>query len=84
MRYAQVRYVKSLFTNIQKQWNMLKISLYFKKFTYFTGKSGAQPEIFQGKGGFVKLEDFDKHFIKKSRKKVPHEENFGVFSLRYS
>ena len=38
LRYAQVRYVKSLFTNIQKQWNMLKISLLFKKFTYFTGK----------------------------------------------
>ena len=36
--YAHVRYVKSLFTNIQKQQNMLKISLLFKKFTNFTGK----------------------------------------------
>ena len=38
LRYAHVRYVKSLFTNIQKQWNMLKISLLFKKFTNCTGK----------------------------------------------
>ena len=27
LRYAHVRYVKSMFTNIQKQQNMLKISL---------------------------------------------------------
>ena len=25
MRYAQVKYMKSLFTNIQKQWDILKI-----------------------------------------------------------
>ena len=30
---------------------------------------GAQPEIFQGIGGFVKLGHFDKHFVKNSRKK---------------
>ena len=29
MRYAHAKYVKSLFTNIQKQQNMLTISLYF-------------------------------------------------------
>ena len=33
-----MRYVKSLFTNNQKEKNMLKISLLFKKFTNFTGK----------------------------------------------
>ena len=33
--------------------------------------TGAQPEISQGRGGFVKLEHFDKHFIKKSRKTAP-------------
>ena len=38
LRYEHLRYVKSLFTNIQKQYNMLKISLLFKKFTNFTGK----------------------------------------------
>ena len=38
LRYAHVRYVKSWFTHIWKQYNMLKISLLFKKFTNFTGK----------------------------------------------
>ena len=38
LRYPHVIYVKSLFTNIQKQNNMLKISLFFKKFTNFTEK----------------------------------------------
>ena len=38
LRYAHVRYVKRLFTNIQKQQNMSQISLIFKKFTKFTHK----------------------------------------------
>ena len=38
LRYVHVRYVKRLFTNIQKQQNMLKISLHFKKFANFTAK----------------------------------------------
>ena len=38
LRYAPVRSEKSLFINIQKQYNMLKISLLFKKFTNFKGK----------------------------------------------
>ena len=38
LRYVHVSLVKSLFTNIQKQQNMLKISLLFKKFTNSTGK----------------------------------------------
>ena len=38
LRYAHVRYVKSLFTNIQKQQNMLKIGVLFKKNTNFTGE----------------------------------------------
>ena len=46
--------------------------------------TGAQSEIFQGRGGFVKLGHFDKHFMKKSKKKGPAGKNFGVFSLRYS
>ena len=36
--YPQVRFVKSLFINIQKQQNMLKISLLYKKFTNFMEK----------------------------------------------
>ena len=31
-------YVKSLFTNIQEKYNILKISLFFKKIKNFTGK----------------------------------------------
>ena len=33
--------------------------------------AGAQPKIFLGRGGFVKLGHFDKHFLKKSGKKAP-------------
>ena len=45
--------------------------------------AGAQPEIFQGRGGFVEPGHFDKHFVKNTRKKDPAEKNFGVFSPRY-
>ena len=31
--------------------------------------TGVQTEIFQGRGGFVELGHFDKHFIKNTRKK---------------
>ena len=44
-------------------------------------KSGAQPEMFRGRGGFVKLRHFDKHFIKKSRKKVPPGKILKFFLL---
>ena len=46
--------------------------------------SGAQPEIFQGRGGFVKLGHFDKYFINNSRKKGSTGKNFTVFSPRCS
>ena len=46
--------------------------------------TGAQPGIFQGRGGFVKLGRFDKYFIKKSRKKAPQGKTLEFFSLRYS
>ena len=36
--------------------------------------AGAQPEIFQGKGGFVKLGHYD--FVKNSRKKRSRREKF--------
>ena len=38
--------------------------------------AGGQPEIFQGRGGFVEL---DKHFVKNTRKKDPAGENFYSF-----
>ena len=44
----------------------------------------AQSEIVQGRGGFSKLGYFDKHFLKKSRKKSPAAEDFGAFCPRYS
>ena len=46
--------------------------------------SGAQPEIFQGRGGFLKLGHFDKHYIKKSRKKAQRKmlEFFLLDTLR--
>ena len=47
-------------------------------------KPGAQPKMFQGRGGFVELGHFDKHFVKNTRKKGPAGEHFGVFSPRYS
>ena len=50
---------------------------------YVTYNTGAQPEIFQGRGGFVELGHFDKLFVKNT-KKSPAEKNFGAFSSRYS
>ena len=38
LKCARMRHVKCLFTNIQKQYNMLKIRLFFKKFTKFMRK----------------------------------------------
>ena len=39
-----------------------------------------QPENFQGKGGFMGLGHFNKHFVKNTRKKDPTGKHFGVFS----
>ena len=44
---------------------------------------GAQPEIFQGRGDFVELGQFDKYFVKNTRKKGLAGKNFRVFSPRY-
>ena len=45
--------------------------------------AGAQPEIFQGRGGSVELGHFDNQFIKNTQKKDPGRKNFGVFSPKY-
>ena len=45
--------------------------------------AGAQPEIFQGRGGFVELAHFDKHFVRNTRQKGPAGKKFGVVSPRY-
>ena len=46
--------------------------------------SDAQSEIFQGWGGFVELGQFDKLFVKDTRKKGFAGKIFGAFSPRYS
>ena len=43
--------------------------------------AGAQPEIFQDRGGFVELEHLDKHFVKNTRRKRLARENFWIFFL---
>ena len=43
LSYTHPRYMKVLFTNIQKQWNMLKSNLLFKKNANFTGRSLEDP-----------------------------------------
>ena len=46
--------------------------------------AGAQPENFQGRGGFVELGRFDKLSVKNTHKKGPVGKKFGAFSPRYS
>ena len=45
---------------------------------------GAEPEIFQSRGDFVELGDYDEHFVKNTRNKGPSGKNLGVFSPKYS
>ena len=47
--------------------------------TYSRTYAGAQPEIFQGRGGFVESGHFDKHFDKNTRKERPAGKSFGIF-----
>ena len=42
-------------------------------------REGTQPELFQGRGGFMELGHFDKHLIKKTRKKGPAGKDFRLF-----
>ena len=62
--------------------SLLKIIFYFSPipmmhasrgevFNKVKHNSGAQSEIFLGRGGFVELGPFNKHFVKNTRKKVP-------------
>ena len=46
-----------------------------------TSISDALPEIFQSRGGFVQLGHFNKHFIKKLRKKAPQGKTLEFFLL---
>ena len=46
--------------------------------------TGAQPEIFQGRTGFLEQKHFDKHFMHDMQKKASAGENFLVSSSRCS
>ena len=43
--------------------------------------AGAQPDIFQSRGGFVKLGHSGKHFVKNPRKKVSQGKILKVLLL---
>ena len=47
----------------------------------FESNAGAQPKIFQGRGGLVGLGHFFKYFVKNTRKKGHAGKNLGVFLL---
>ena len=56
-----------------------------KMFSKSKRNTGAQPEILQGRGGFMELDHFDKHFVKNKRKKRPRREKlWSIFSHVYS
>ena len=55
--------------------------MYTKLLSSSDTETGGQPEIFQGRGGFVKLGHSDKHFIRKSRKKAPQGKFLKFFLL---
>ena len=46
-------------------------------------KTGALSEIFQSRGGFIKLGHFDKYFVR-NKEKGPVGKNVGVFFPIYS
>ena len=66
---------------MQFAWCRLNFELKNSNLWYFT--SDAQPDIFQGSEGFVKLGHSDKHFFRNLTKKEPAGENFEFSSLRY-
>ena len=43
--------------------------------------SGVPPETFQGRGGLMKLEHFDKHFTKTQEKKGPEKVLYKIRAL---
>ena len=56
-----------------------------KIFSKYKRNTGAQPEILQGRRGFMELDHFDKHFVKNKRKKRPRREKlWSIFSHVYS
>ena len=54
----------------------------FPEFFNILAVAGVQPEICQGRGGFMELGDFDKHFD--TRKRALQGKKIGLSSPRYS
>ena len=50
----------------------------------YSVSAGAQPKLFQDRGGFVELADYNKLFIKNTRKKGSAGKDFRAFSPRYT
>ena len=65
-------------TSWKKNLNLRALMWHFSKVLWEI--AGAQPEIFQGRGGFVKLGHFDKHFVKNSRKRAAQGKFLSFFS----
>ena len=82
-----IKLVKKTF---KKRWANQKIASVKEKkivkmFSKCKRNTGAQPEILQGRGGFMELDHFDKHFVKNKRKKRPRREKlWSIFSHVYS
>ena len=53
----------------------------YRQGTCFLVWSGAQPEIFQGMGGFVETGYFNKHFVENTGKKYPRKNILKIFLL---
>ena len=51
------------------------------KVDFVTIHAGAQPEILQGRGGFVESRHFDKYFVKKTQEKKTPQGKFWEFLL---
>ena len=54
---------------------------FLKQKSPFSKVTGAQPEIFKGRGGFLELGHFNKPFVKNKREKGPVGKNLGFFCL---
>ena len=57
------------------------ISLYTVLQNTYSSSAGAPPDFFQGRGGFVEVRHFGKHFVKNTRKKGPQGKIWGFFLL---
>ena len=71
---------KLLFSKVAELESITAILLHHKVFIAWVLQSGVQPEIFQGKGGFVEFGHFDKHFVKNTRR-VRREKFWNFFLL---